>query len=558
MVMTISKIKYNEHIDFYIDEVKSGNIIVSKEVHQLIEYLKNKLEEEEDLIYIDHDEINEAIKSIEKYFPFKLLAWQKFVTAFVVGLFYKEDDSLVFNEFFLMMGRGAGKNGFIAALSFYLISKQKIRKYDVAIVATSQEQAKTSFMDVWEALDSHWKKLQKLFRKTLKSIGFTKTKSKLQYFTNNAKTKDGLRPGAIIFDEVHAYEDEENIKVFTSALGKVPRPRRFYITTDGNFRGGFLDQMKEEAKMVLTGEIKNSRLFPFICKLDDSKEVHDFNLWEKANPSINYFPHLKLEMETEYKNMEHRKSAKLEFMTKRMNIPSQDTYDLVAEWEKIDAATKQEFPEFKNAPCIGAIDYSDTTDFVGVGLYFKQGKKRYFKHHTFINHKSLLLNNYKVDIERAIEQGIVTIIKEETNKPEYLVKWFAEQARHHDIKFIAADMYRINYLREEFEAAGFNQLVIARSGSKTHTQLQPIVEDLFAYENIVFTKEDLMMRWYTNNVYIHRDSKGNITYEKIEPRLRKTDGFFAFLHALQFDSELKDSVPLTAENVKKIFKSFSY
>jgi phage terminase large subunit-like protein len=556
MTMT-SKVSFNEHIDFYMQQVESGKIKASKEVKLLIKYLKDKLTREKDLIYIDHDEINEAIANIEKYFPFKLIPWQKFITAFVVGIFYKDDDSLVFNEFFLMMGRGAGKNGFIAALSFYLISKQKIRKYDVAIVATNQKQAKTSFMDVWEVLDDHWKKLRKHFKRTLEVIGFYKTKSKLEYYTNNAKTKDGLRPGAIIFDEVHAYESEDNIKVFTSALGKVPRPRRFYITTDGNIRDGFLDHMKEEAKMLLNGEIKNSRLFPFICKLDSPEEVHDQKNWEKANPSINYFPHLKLEMETEYNNIEHRKSAKLEFMTKRMNIPSQDAYDLVAEWEKIVAATEQDFPDLKGIECIGAIDYSDTTDFVGVGLFFKQGKKRYWKHHTFINHKSLKLNNYRVDIELAIEQGLVTIIKDETNKPEHLVKWFAEQAKSHNIKFIASDMYRINYLREEFEKAGFNNLVVARSGSKTHTQLQPIVEDLFAYENLVYG-DDLMMRWYTNNVYIKRDAKQNITYEKIEPRLRKTDGFFAFLHALQFDSELKESVPLNSENVKKIFKSFSY
>jgi phage terminase large subunit-like protein len=306
----------------------------------------------------------------------------------------------------------------------------------------------------------------------------------------------------------------------------------------------------------LNGEIKNSRLFPFICKLDSPEEVHDEGNWEKANPSINYFPHLKLEMETEYNNIEHRKSAKLEFMTKRMNIPSQDAYDLVAEWEKIKA-THQEIPELKGMECIGAIDYADTTDFVGVGLYFKKGDKRYWLHHSFITQQSLDQNNYKVDIELAKEQGLVTIVKEQTIKPEYLVKWFAEKARKYQIKLIAADMYRINYLREAFERAGFDKLVIARSGSKTHTQLQPIVEDLFAYENLVYG-DDLMMRWYTNNVYIKRDPKGNITYEKIEPRLRKTDGFFAFIHALQFDSELKESVPLNSENVKKIFKSFSY
>jgi len=547
--MTSKKIKYNKHIDRYINKIASGEIIASKEIHELISYVKPILERDD--VVIDHKEIDSAIETIEKYFPFKLLDWQKFITAFVAGVFYK-DGSLVFNEFFLMMGRGAGKNGFIAALSFYLISKQGINKYDVAIVATNEKQAKTSFTDVWNVLDDNWGKLDKFFKKTLQIIGFFKTKSKLEYYTNNAKTKDGLRPGAIIFDEVHAYETDENIKVFTSALGKVPRPRRFYITTDGNERDGFLDRMKEETKMLFRGEIKNSRLFPFICKLDDPEEVHDFKLWEKANPSVNHFPHLKLEMETEYYNLEHRKSAKLEFMTKRMNIPSVDAYDAVVVWEKIKA-TNQKIPyeELKGMTCIGAIDYADTTDFVGVGLLFKKGEKRYWIHHTFINQKSLNSNKYKVDIQLAKEKGLITIIKDETNRPEHLVKWFAEQAKLYKIKLIASDLYRINYLREEFEKAGFNKLEIARSGSKTHTQLQPIVEDLFAYENLIYG-DDMMMRWYTNNVYIKRDAKQNITYEKVEPRLRKTDGFFAFLHALQFDDKLPK------QQVLQVFKVRTY
>ncbi|MFC0525786.1 terminase TerL endonuclease subunit [Pontibacillus salicampi] len=532
-----SKIKYNEHIDRYINKVKSGEIIVSQEVRLLIDYVQLKLDRDD--VYIDGEEINEAIDNIEKYFPFKLLDWQKFITAFVVGVFY-EDGSLVFNEFFIMMGRGAGKNGFIAALSFYLISKQKIKNYDVGIVATSESQAKTSFMDVWNVLDDNWKKLHKFFKKTLEIIGFYKTKSKLKYYTNNARTKDGLRPGAIIFDEVHAYESEDNIKVFTSALGKVQRPRRFYITTDGYIRDGFLDQMKEESSMLLKGEIKKSKLFPFICKLDDKEEVHDFRKWEKANPSINHFPDLKEEMETEYHNLEHRKSAKIEFMTKRMNVPSQDAYDLVAEWEKIKA-TNQTMPDLKGVTCIGAIDYSDTKDFAAVGLLFKQGNKRYWKHHTFINQKSLDANNFKVDLERAKSEGLVTIIKDETNRPEHIADWFAEQAKYYHIKLITSDLYRINYLREEFDKMGFNKLEIARSGTKTHTMLRPIIEDLFAYENIIYG-DDLMMRWYTNNVYIKRDAKENITYEKIEPRLRKTDGFFALLHALQFEEQLPKQV----------------
>ena len=46
------------------------------------------------------------------------------------------------------------------------------------------------------------------------------------------------------------------------------------------------------------------------------------------------------------------------------------------------------------------------------------------------------------------------------------------------------------------------------------------------------------MRWYCNNVYVDTDKKGNKSYLKIEPIKRKTDGFFAFLHAMSVEEEL--------------------
>ena len=110
----------------------------------------------------------------------------------------------------------------------------------------------------------------------VRKIVYKKTKSKIKYYTNNAKTKDGLRPGVVIFDEIHAYESYDNIKVFTSALGKVQHPRRFYLTTDGDVRGGVLDDFKDVARQVLNVELPNSRMFPFLCKLDDESEVDDF------------------------------------------------------------------------------------------------------------------------------------------------------------------------------------------------------------------------------------------------------------------------------------------
>ena len=41
-----------------------------------------------------------------------------------------------------------------------------------------------------------------------------------------------------------------------------------------------------------------------------------------------------------------------------------------------------------------------------------------------------------------------------------------------------------------------------------------------------------MMCWYTNNTKKILDNKGNTSYAKIEQKLRKTDGFMAWVHAM--------------------------
>ena len=60
-----------------------------------------------------------------------------------------------------------------------------------------------------------------------------KTKAFYRYNTSNAKTKDGKKDGAILYNEYHAYENDKQIKVFQSGLGKVKHARIFIITTDG-------------------------------------------------------------------------------------------------------------------------------------------------------------------------------------------------------------------------------------------------------------------------------------------------------------------------------------
>ena len=171
-----------------------------------------------------------------------------------------------------MMARGSGKNGFLSALAHYFISElHGIKNYNISIVATSEDQAKTSFEEIRQCIIDN--ELEGNFDPAKGQITAYDTNSYIKYRTSNANTKDGLRDGCVIYDEVHAYENWDTVNVFSSGLGKTKHPREFFISTDGMVRDGFIDKMKDRVKEILSGDAPDDPMFPFICRIDDEKEV---------------------------------------------------------------------------------------------------------------------------------------------------------------------------------------------------------------------------------------------------------------------------------------------
>jgi len=542
MTMKNLTYKYHEYIDSYINDIKSGKIKVSKRLIKAIDLIERKLNNTD--IFIDVDKIDEAKRIIEENFEIELLNWQLFIVA-LIHCYKKSSDMVLFDEFLIVMGRGNGKNGFISPLIWYLTTHiHGIKSYNIDIIANNEDQAKTSFNDVFEMLESNWKKMKKGFKKTKEIIMSLKTKSYIKYNTSNARTKDGKRSACLVFDEIHEYESYDSINVFKSGFGKRKHSRVFYITTNGYVRGGVLDNELTKSDDILdnvNGIADDLDYLPLIWELDDEEEAKDPSMWEKANPSINYFPELAKEIKKHFIESQYQPSSAIEFMTKRMNIPKEDTYTVVTPWEKI-LATNQVIPwdKLKGLQCVGGLDYAEVTDFASVGLLFKLEGKRYFIEHTFVNHKALKIESrqIKFPVEQMVEKGLITIIYEETIKPKHIADWFIEKAKDYHILDIVADDYRATYVRQEFQERGL-PISATRRGPITHAKLAPTIESSFAEETIVFG-DNPTMRWYTWNVYTEKDKKGNTTYLKIEPKTRKTDGFFSYIHALTKDGELKE------------------
>lgn len=545
----------NQYVNDYINMWKTGKIILNDDRILLIEFIEKQILTD-DRLYFDEQMINNAIAYTEKYF-FPLQPFQKFLIAFVFLYikFYDEDlqeeyVEPLFTEHFWTLGRGGGKNGLISAISNFMLTKYHgIKKYDITIVANSESQAKTSFNEVYDMVEENELFKTKFtpdapFYLSKTEIKDLTTKSRLTYSTSNVKTKDGGREGCVIFDEVHIYEDASMVNVKRGGLGKVLWGRTFYIGTDGTTRGGFMDALKERANNILNNENKNEliRFFPFMCRVDEAKEIDDIDMWQKANPMFHkplsrYARTLISEVKKEYNQLPENPSNREEFVTKRMNYPEVDLQKSVCTVEELEA-TNRPIPDVTRMPGVFAIDYASVRDFAACGILFKDNETNEYiwKTHSFALEEYLSTTKLKVPIYEWAEQGHLTILDGPTINPNVVVNWFVQMREIYGINLIIADNYKMEFLRPLFEAEGFEIEIIRRPRS-IHGLLAPRIEDAFANNRIIYGDNPLM-RWYTWNVLVQIKPDGLKEYVKKDQHKRKTDGFMAFVNAMYKAAEV--------------------
>jgi phage terminase large subunit-like protein len=532
--------KMNCRIQAYIDLVESGEIPVCKEQIQLIKRVINAFAVER--IHIDETQLEKYL-DLQKYFPYKLLEWEVFLFA-LHNCVYKENGQLRWPILFVMVGRGAGKNGYLAFEDFALLTPVNgVKNYDIDIFAMSEEQAKATFTDIYDMLEANKAKMKNHFSWNLEVIRNIKTNSRLRFRTSAPKTKDGGRPGKVDFDEYHAYENTKLIDVVITGLGKKTHPRRTYITTDGDVRDGPLDKMLEQCKQILDdGNIDDNGLLPFICRIENDKEIEDKSCWPKANPSYLSFPTLQHEMDIEFSEYLLDKIGHAAFATKRLNRPQGNKDAEVTSWDNI-LATNKPVPDMSGKPAVWGIDYASTQDFVAAGVLFKVDGAYYWITHTWICKQSKDLSRIRAPLAQWEAMGLLTFVDDVEIDPEIPVTWLVEQREKYHLVFGAIDHYRhtlmSKYLRDKQFDTDKKKGNVKLTYLPEQSMAAPIINRIFTKKQIVWGDNPLM-RWYTNNAKQCVDSKGNITYGKIEPKSRKTDGFMALVAAI-IVSEILDS-----------------
>ena len=537
---------YNKYINPYMEKILNNEIEHCLEQEEMIKNIVIPVLERED-VYIDEKKIEYGL-SLQKYFPYKLIEWEVFLFALIVGVFLKDGD-IFFKDIRCIVGRGSGKNGFISFLCFYFLSPYHgIKGCNIDLLANSEQQAMTSFNDVYEIIKEPVDKkyesiLKKHYYATKTQIMGKKTKSILRYNTSSKRGKDSKRTGCVIYDEKHEYQDSTNINTLKSGLGKVWHGREITISTNGHTRGGVLDRELDQAKEILKEYNPLNRTLIFWCRIEEEKEWDNPDKWIKAIPSINDFKSLRSTIQKEVIDMPYNLDYFPEFMAKRLNFPIGDKDVEVAEWKDI-LATKQEFIDLKGLDCVGGVDYAKTNDFVACCLVFKVKEKYYVKQHTFVCTKSRDLRGIKAPLDDWARRGDITFVNDVEISPVHVTDWFLKMGTLYNILKIGIDNFRYSLLNQEFKKIGFDAFEIKNIKlirPNDILKVSPIINSVFVNHNFVWGDSPIL-RWYTNNTK-KIINNGNISYGKIEPNYRKTDGFMAMVNCMILaQTEIKERI----------------
>lgn len=552
--------KLPAEIENYLEQVERGPWRVCKEQKAMAKLVRKSFATED--IYVNEVQLANYLK-LEKYFPFQLFPWQKFLLAIWDCTYWKDSGLPRWPTLLCLISRGAGKDGFISFDAFCSISPYcESPRYDVDICANLEEQAMRPVEDLVDALERPTgkarKTLDKHFYHTKLMVRGRKNGGAMRGRTNNPKSRDGMRTGKAIFNEIHQYQDFNNITVFRTGQGKVPHPRSGFFSSNGNVSDGPLDELLIRARHILDDGEADKGFFPFICCIHDKAEVRDEANWYQANPSLQYMPHLLQETRAEYEEWLDAPEQNPDFLTKRMGLRSTSAEIVVADYADIQA-TKTELPDLTGWPCTAGIDYAEMDDWAAVNLHFRQGDQRFDINHAWVCTHSKTLHRVKVPWRDWAEQGHVTVVDEVTINPDLIAAWLLEKAVLYNIKGLAMDNHRWTLVSSSLRKIGFDPETRKNVKLVKPTDIMkvdPVIQDCFK-RHLYAWGDAPHLRWATNNTKRLRSSRdigsdtGNFYYAKIEAKSRKTDPFMALV-ASQTIEHLLGTGPFQMSELPKV------
>lgn len=278
---------------------------------------------------------------------FEPVPWQSSLLRRLYG--WKRPNSLRrFTRALCFIPRRSGKSVFGGGIGLYGLIADNEPSAQVAIVASSIEQAKNIYNSASAMVQTSPE-----LAKRIKTIDSTRrmlhreSMSNLMILTPDFKRARGVGPSLLLFDEIVAQGDDRRLyDVLRYSQSARRQPIALYFSTAGASRDtSLIGELVGYAEQVESGRVDDDNFLPVLYRAPADADPADEAVWKAANPSIGHTITLQsVREEFDDAKTSNRKMAV--FRTERLNqfVAAATAYLDVAKWDLCSRRLKSESP----------------------------------------------------------------------------------------------------------------------------------------------------------------------------------------------------------------------
>jgi phage terminase large subunit-like protein len=389
----------------------------------------------------------------EAFKRLRLRPWQKkFIRALYTN---NKDDIRPVRTAVLSLGRKNGKTQLAAALALcHLCGPEAESRGEVYSCANDRFQSGKIFNEMCALIRNHPRLEQRTnIVRNRKEIEDLLNGSIYQALTREAKTKMGLNPSFIVYDELGQADGRELYDAMDSALGGRKEPLMLVISTQAADDFAPMSQLVDYGIKVNSGEIRDPAFHLTLYTADPEADPWAEETWKQANPALDDFRSLEdvRRLASQAQRMPARENA-FRNLILNQRVAAEARFIDQTQWKA--CADPPDIPV--GARVYAGLDLGATQDLSALVIVYQDPLKDswhvkpYFWIPGNLKERS---EHERVPYEAWAKDGHITPIGISTD-PKVIAHKIAELNGQNKIVSLAYDRWHINDLKRELDAIG--------------------------------------------------------------------------------------------------------
>ena len=469
--------------------------------------------------------------------------WQLFLVTQVYGWVDEVGNRIVRTVYF-EVPRKNGKSTIMSVLGIYHLGFDGEIGAEVYSAAKTRDQARIVFDDAQNMVKAS-PALGTTLKRQRDSLTRTDMNAKFVPLASDAGSLEGKNPSFAIVDEVHTHRNSEIWDVLAIASGARAQPLQFGITTAGTDRAGVAYRLRDYTIKTIQGQVEDDSFWGMVYTLDEGDEWNSLASFAKANP--NYDVSVRPDdMVRLAKQSEESPSAKVNFMTKRLNVWSNAAvaWLSMSQWDACGELERPPISHWRGKPAYIGLDLASVSDVTCVAICFAEDGIVYPYVTSFLPEDTVFAKggHYGRIYQGWLDDGLLQITPGNVTDLRYIKEYVLTLCGEYNVKEIAFDPWGASELSADLLDQGLPMVKMGQ-GISAMSGPSKALESLVRSKKLAHGNDDVLS-WMASNCEAFTDVNENVKIRKGAPE-NKIDGIVATIMALgrlDINGGIRDSV----------------